>query len=37
MITGLTHTGLVVKDMDQMISFYSENFGFQKVLDTQVG
>jgi catechol 2,3-dioxygenase-like lactoylglutathione lyase family enzyme len=37
MITGVMHTGLVVKDMDPMIHFYSENFGFQKVLDTQVG
>ena len=37
MITGVAHTGLVVKDMDQMINFYHENFGFQKVLDTQVG
>ena len=37
MITGMGHTGLVVKDMDKMIAFYQDNFGFEKVLDTQVG
>ena len=37
MIKGVAHTGLVVEDMDRMIEFYSQNFGFQKVLDTQVG
>ena len=36
MITGVVHTGLVVKDMEPMIRFYGENFGFEKVLDTQV-
>ena len=36
MITGVGHTGIVVKDMDKMVAFYRENFGFEKVLDTQV-
>lgn len=36
MITELGHTGLVVKDMDKMIRFYQEIFGFELVLDTQV-
>ena len=36
MIIGLGHTGLVVRDMDKMISFYQDTFGFQKVLDTTV-
>jgi catechol 2,3-dioxygenase-like lactoylglutathione lyase family enzyme len=36
MITGLAHTGLVVKDMDRMILFYRDAFGFEVVLDTQV-
>lgn len=36
MITSVAHTGLVVKNMDKMIRFYHENFGFQKVVDTQV-
>jgi catechol 2,3-dioxygenase-like lactoylglutathione lyase family enzyme len=36
MITGVGHTGIVVKDMDKMIAFYRDNFGFEKVLDTQV-
>jgi glyoxylase I family protein len=36
MITGLGHTGLVVKDMDRMIRFYRETFGFEVVLDTQI-
>ena len=36
MITALSHTGLVVKDMETMVAFYRENFGFQVVLDTQV-
>lgn len=36
MITALTHTGLVVKDMDTMVAFYRDTFGFQVVLDTQV-
>jgi catechol 2,3-dioxygenase-like lactoylglutathione lyase family enzyme len=37
MITGVGHTGIVVKDMDKMIAFYRDNFGFEKILDTQVG
>ena len=37
MITGVGHTGIVVNDMDKMIAFYQDNFGFEKVLDTQVG
>jgi catechol 2,3-dioxygenase-like lactoylglutathione lyase family enzyme len=36
MIIGLGHTGVVVRDMDKMISFYQDTFGFQKVLDTTV-
>jgi len=36
MITALGHTGLVVKDMETMVAFYRENFGFQVVLDTEV-
>ena len=36
MITGLSHTGLVVKNMDEMISFYKDIFGFEMVLDTRV-
>jgi len=36
MITGVGHTGIVVKDMDKMIAFYCDNFGFEKVLDTLV-
>jgi catechol 2,3-dioxygenase-like lactoylglutathione lyase family enzyme len=35
-ITNVGHTGIVVKDMDKMIAFYQENFGLEKVLDTQV-
>jgi len=37
MITALTHTGLVVKDMDTMVAFYRDTFGFRVVLDTEVG
>ena len=37
MITGLGHTGVVVKDMDRMITFYRDTFGFQVALDTEVG
>ena len=29
MIKGIEHVGIMVKDMDQSISFYSEAFGFQ--------
>ena len=36
MITGVPHTGLVVKDMDKMIAFYGDTFGFEVVLDTDV-
>ncbi|MCD6353555.1 MAG: VOC family protein [Proteobacteria bacterium] len=36
MITALSHTGLVVKDMDKIAGFYKEVFGFKVVLDTQV-
>ena len=36
MITAVGHTGIVVKDMDKMIAFYRDNFGFETVLDTQV-
>ena len=36
MITGLSHTGLVVRDMKKMIDFYHDTFGFQKVLETTV-
>lgn len=36
MITGLTHTGVVVQDMEKMIAFYRDTFGFQVILDTQV-
>lgn len=36
MITGIGHTGLVVKDMNRMIKFYQDTFGFEIVLDTQV-
>ena len=28
MITGLGHTGVVVRDMDKMIAFYKDIFGF---------
>ena len=37
MITGLSHTGLVVKDMDRMVTFYRDTLGFQVILDTVVG
>ena len=36
MITGLSHTGLVVRDMGKMIDFYHDTFGFQKILETTV-
>jgi catechol 2,3-dioxygenase-like lactoylglutathione lyase family enzyme len=36
MITGLSHTGLVVKDMEKMIAFYRDIFGFEVILDTAV-
>jgi len=36
MITGLSHTGLVVKNMDEMINFYKDIFGFKILLDTRV-
>jgi glyoxylase I family protein len=36
MITGLGHTGVVVRDMDKMIAFYKDIFGFEVVLDTSV-
>ncbi len=37
MITAVGHAGIVVKEMDKMIAFYRDTFGFQVVLDTQVG
>jgi catechol 2,3-dioxygenase-like lactoylglutathione lyase family enzyme len=37
MITGMGHTGVVVKNMDKMIGFYQHMFGFRVVLDTAVG
>jgi catechol 2,3-dioxygenase-like lactoylglutathione lyase family enzyme len=37
MITGVAHAGLVVKNMDRMIDFYRHTFGFEVVIDTQVG
>lgn len=37
MITSVGHAGLVVKDMEKMIAFYRETFGFQVIVDTQVG
>ena len=36
MIKSVIHTGLVVRNMDKMVHFYHENFGFNKVLDTHV-
>ncbi|MFH0814391.1 MAG: VOC family protein [Pseudomonadota bacterium] len=36
MITSLGHTGIVVNDMEKMIAFYGDTFGFQVVLDTTV-
>jgi catechol 2,3-dioxygenase-like lactoylglutathione lyase family enzyme len=36
MITDLGHTGLVVSDMDKMVVFYQDVFGFEVVLDTAV-
>ena len=33
MVTGISHTGIVVKNMDQMVSFYHDAFGFEVVLD----
>ena len=36
MITRVGHTGVVVKDMDKMIAFYRDTFGFEVVLDTNV-
>ena len=36
MITGLGHTGLVVRDMERMIDFYRDAFGFQVIIDTAV-
>jgi catechol 2,3-dioxygenase-like lactoylglutathione lyase family enzyme len=35
-ITGFSHTGVVVKDMEKMITFYRDTFGFQVILDTLV-
>lgn len=37
MITGMGHTGVVVRDMEKMIAFYCEVFGFRLILDTMVG
>ena len=37
MIKAVGHAGIVVKDMDKMIAFYRDAFGFQVALDTQVG
>ena len=36
MITSLSHTGIVVRNMEKMIAFYRDTFGFQIALDTQV-
>lgn len=36
MVTGVGHTGLVVRDMDKMVAFYRDTFGFEVVLDTRV-
>ena len=36
MITNLAHAGFAVSDMDTMVSFYRDIFGFQVVLDTSV-
>ena len=37
MITALGHTGVVVRDMDKMVAFYQDIFGFKVVVDTTVG
>ena len=36
MITGVSHTGIVVKDMDIIVAFYRDVFGFVVVLDRTV-
>ncbi len=35
MVTRLSHTGIVVRNMDKMVSFYRDTFGFQVVLDAE--
>ena len=37
MITLVGHAGIVVKNMDKMVTFYKEVFGFEAILDTRVG
>jgi catechol 2,3-dioxygenase-like lactoylglutathione lyase family enzyme len=37
MIKSVGHAGLVVRDMDKMVDFYKDAFGFEVVLDTMVG
>ena len=32
MITGVGHTGIVVRDMEKMVAFYRDMFGFEVVL-----
>ena len=36
MVTEISHTGIVVKNMEEMVSFYREAFGFEVVLDASV-
>lgn len=36
MVTGISHTGIVVRNMDDMVSFYRDAFGFEVVLDAAV-
>src|SRR4030042_1431469 len=37
MITSVGHAGIVVKNMDKMVTFYKEVFGFEVIVDTRVG
>lgn len=36
MITGVSHTGIVVRDMEIIVAFYRDVLGFQVALDTTV-